>query len=89
VGTEQPRTTGWRAPRTPRRGDRIELAERPLGLARRGTIQYVDNLQILIKWDDGRSQNLRPGNVADRFWLLEDEVDDPLRGRPEQDFARR
>jgi hypothetical protein len=89
VGREQPRTTGWRAQRTPRSGDRIELAERRLGVATRGTIQYVDDFQILIKWDDGRSQNLRPGNVADRFWLLEDHVGDPLRGRPERDVARR
>jgi hypothetical protein len=62
------------ARRTPRKGDRIELAERRLGVTTRGTIHYVDELQILIKWDDGRSQRMRPGNVADRFWILEDEV---------------
>jgi len=59
--------------RSPRKGDRIEQAERRHGLLTRGTIYYVDDLQILIKWDDGRSQNLRPETVADRFWVLEDE----------------
>jgi hypothetical protein len=61
------------ARRTPRKGDRLELAERRLGVLTRGTICHVDDLQILVKWDDGRSQNIRRGNVADRFWILEDE----------------
>jgi hypothetical protein len=27
----------------------------------RGIVFYVDQLQILVKWDDGRSQSLRAG----------------------------
>jgi hypothetical protein len=68
----QAETTARRVPRVaPRQGDRIELAERRLGSPTRGTVHY--DLQILIKWDDGRSQSLRPANVADRFWILEGE----------------
>jgi hypothetical protein len=74
VQREQAETTAGRVPRrTPRKGDRIELAERRPGIPTRGTVHYVDDLQILIKWDDGRSQSLRPANVADRFWILEGE----------------
>jgi hypothetical protein len=56
--------------RTPRPGDRIELAHVINGVRRRGTIHYVDDLQMLVKWDDGRSQGLRtpfPG-----FRIIED-----------------
>ena len=49
----------------PRRGDRIELAERGLALRFRGTVQYVDRVQVLVKVDDGRSKSLRVG--VDRF----------------------
>ena len=45
----------------PRRGDRIELAEGRFGLALRGTVQYVDQVQVLVKLDDGRSRSLRIG----------------------------
>ena len=55
--------------RTPCRGDRIELSMPRLGVRPRGTVQYVDDLQILVKWDDGRSESLR-GNVAERFRIL-------------------
>jgi hypothetical protein len=33
-----------------------------------GTVYYVDHVQILVKWDDGRSQSLRPG--VDRFRVI-------------------
>jgi hypothetical protein len=36
------------------------------------TVYYVDDLQILVKWDDGRSESLR-SSFADRFRLIEDE----------------
>jgi hypothetical protein len=58
--------------RTLRKGDRIELVLPWLGLLPRGTVYYVDDLQILVKWDDGRSESLRP-SFADRFLLIEDE----------------
>jgi hypothetical protein len=43
----------------PRIGDRIELGVTRRGIRVRGTVHYVDDLQILIKWDDGRSESLR------------------------------
>ena len=58
--------------RTLRKGDRIELVLPRLGIPTRGTVYYVDDLQILVKWDDGRSESLRP-SFADRFRLIEDE----------------
>jgi hypothetical protein len=45
----------------PNRGDRIELAEGRFGLVLRGTVQYVDQVQVLVKLDDGRSRSLRMG----------------------------
>ena len=55
----------------PRKGDRIELILPRMGMPVRGTVFHVDQLQILVKWDDGRSEGLRP-NVADRFRIVED-----------------
>jgi hypothetical protein len=54
--------------RRAQRGDRIESAR--LGVAVRGTVHYVDDLQVLVKWDDGRSENLRPSFAA-RLRVLE------------------
>jgi hypothetical protein len=47
--------------RIPNRGDRIELLRAHLGVRVRGIVYYADQLQILVKWDDGRSQSLRVG----------------------------
>jgi hypothetical protein len=58
--------------RVPRKGDRIELILPRLGVPVRGTVYHVDDLQILVKWDDGRSQGLRP-DFADRFRIAEDD----------------
>jgi hypothetical protein len=33
----------------------------------------VNDLQILINQSHGRSQRLRPGDVAYRFWIFGDE----------------
>jgi hypothetical protein len=55
----------------PCKGDRIELILPRMGMPVRGTVCHVDQLQILVKWDDGRSEGLRP-NVADRFRLVDD-----------------
>ena len=54
---------------TPMKGDRIELLESRAGVRPRGTVFHVDQVQILVKWDDGRSESLRPG--VDRFRILE------------------
>jgi hypothetical protein len=58
--------------RTLRKGDRIQLGLTRLGIPVRGTVYYVDDLQILVKWDDGRSQSLRTGSV--RFRIVEDDA---------------
>jgi len=53
--------------RAPRKGDRIEV--RRSGVARLGTVQFVSDLQILVKWDDGASSGLRVDR--DAFRLLD------------------
>jgi hypothetical protein len=40
----------------PSKGDRIE--HRRWGISRRGTVHYADELQVLIRWDDGASSSL-------------------------------
>lgn len=52
---------GEESPWFPSKGDRIELLDTRLGVRIRGTVYYSDRLQVLVKWDDGRSQSLRPG----------------------------
>jgi hypothetical protein len=47
--------------RIPLRGDCIEPLRPHLGVRVRGIVFYADQLQILVKWDDGRSQSLRAG----------------------------
>jgi hypothetical protein len=59
---------GWSP--VPMKGDRIELVRSRTGIRTRGTVQHVDQSQILVKWDDGRSESLRPG---DRFRIIEPE----------------
>ncbi len=54
--------------RIPNKGERIELLRRQMGVRLRGTVFYSDHVQILVKWDNGRSQNLRPG--VDRFRII-------------------
>ena len=43
----------------PSKGERMEL--RKLGLILRGTVMYADQVQVLVKWDNGRSSSLRAG----------------------------
>jgi len=43
----------------PSKGERLERRE--VGLILRGTVQYADQVQVLVKWDDGRSSSLRVG----------------------------
>jgi hypothetical protein len=52
----------------PSRGDRIELLCPRLGIRTRGRVFYADQLQVLVKWDDGRSESLRAG--AQLFRIL-------------------
>ena len=51
------------------KGDRIELLRTQTGVHLRGTVFYSDQLQILVKWDNGRSQSLRVG--VDRYRIIE------------------
>jgi hypothetical protein len=51
----------------PKRGDRIELLRPHLGVRVRGIVFYADQLQVLVKWDNGRSQSLRAGAQAFRI----------------------
>ena len=40
----------------PSRGDQVE--QRRLGVIRRGNVWYADQLQVLVKWEDGNSSSL-------------------------------
>ena len=42
----------------PDKGDRVE--QRRMGVSRVGVVWYADQLQVLVKWHDGRSSSLRP-----------------------------
>ena len=53
----------------PKKGDRIEWTDPVTAVRRLGTVQHVDDVQILVKWDDGRSENLEPD--LDRFRIVE------------------
>jgi hypothetical protein len=44
------------------------VAARRSGVERSGTVQYSDQLQVLVKWDDGSSSSL-PSRIA-RLQLL-------------------
>lgn len=54
---------------TPRKGDRIELLRPRTGVRRRGIVFYADELQVLVKLDDGHSKSIRPG--VDHFRVIE------------------
>jgi hypothetical protein len=65
----------------PSKGERLEL--RRLGLILRGTVLYADQVQVLVKWDDGRSSSLRVG--VDDLNVIYAEVQEKLWGG---DFVR-
>jgi hypothetical protein len=52
----------------PSKGDRIQLLRTRMGIRLSGTVYYSDQLQILVKWDNGLSQSLRVG--VDRYRIL-------------------
>ena len=60
---------GPEIPEIPSRGDRIELRPPARGVRIRGTVHYSDQLQILVKWDDGPSPSVKPG--IDRYRIIE------------------
>jgi hypothetical protein len=53
--------------RVPAIGDRVEISR--TGVSTRGTVHYADEIQVLVKWDDGSSSSLRVGR--DRFEIAE------------------
>jgi hypothetical protein len=48
----------------PGAGDEITIVR--AGVTRRGRVHYADRLQVLVKWDDGRSSSLRIGDIPFR-----------------------
>jgi hypothetical protein len=59
--------TGGAGGHIPSKGARIELLTTHIGVRPRGTVFYADAHQILVKWDDGRSQSLKPGDHSYRI----------------------
>ena len=49
----------------PSRGDQVEQCRN--GIRRRGYVWYSDQLQVLVKWQDGKSSSLRIGR--DQFLI--------------------
>jgi hypothetical protein len=43
----------------PDKGDQVE--QRQMGVSRVGVVWYADQLQVLVKWQDGKSSSLRRG----------------------------
>ena len=54
-------------PLIPSVGDQVEIIR--TGISLRGTVQYADGLQVLVKWDDGSSSSLRVGR--ENFRILD------------------
>ena len=44
----------------PSKGDRVMQFR--TGVSREGYVWYADELQVLVKWDDGASSSLRRGD---------------------------
>jgi hypothetical protein len=49
----------------PSKGDQVEQSR--AGVTRLGYVWYADQLQALVKWEDGTSSSLRVGR--DRFYV--------------------
>lgn len=49
----------------PDKGDQIEQLQ--MGVSRVGVVWYADQLQVLVKWQDGKSSSLRLGR--DQFFI--------------------
>jgi len=63
----------------PSKGDRVE--QRRMGVVRHGHVWYADQLQVLVKWEDGKSSSLRLGcdfiaTAAGQAARSEEEVDE-------------
>jgi hypothetical protein len=56
----------------PNRGDQVE--QRRMGISRVGVVWYADQLQVLVKWQDGKSSSLRLGR--DQFSIRTADAED-------------
>ena len=43
-----------------------------MGVSVRGTVFYADELQMLVKWDDGRSESVWRGVTDGLFRIVEE-----------------
>jgi hypothetical protein len=64
----------------PSRGDQVE--ERQNGIRRIGYVWYSDQLQVLVKWQDGKSSSLRIGRDQFSIWTAADEDSRSLNESP-------
>ena len=69
VAMQNPAEKGENLGGIPSKGDRIELLRTETGVRLRGTVSYADQIQILVRWDNGRSQSLRVG--VDHYRIVE------------------
>jgi hypothetical protein len=67
---------------TPSIGDEVEQLR--LGIKRVGYVWYSDQLQVLVKWNDGGSSSLRIGR--DHFRTRE-RISEPVRADSEKKVA--
>ena len=68
----------------PSRGDQVE--QRRNGIRRSGYVWYSDQLQVLVKWQDGKSSSLRIGR--DQF-LIQTTAGEDSRGLNESPETNR
>jgi hypothetical protein len=70
----------------PSRGDQVE--QRRNGIRRIGDVWYSDQLQVLVKWQDGKSSSLRIGRDLFSILTVADEECRSLNKIPENTSAR-
>ena len=63
----------------PNKGDQVE--QRRSGVSRLGVVWYADQLQVLVKWQDGRSSSLRLGRDQFSIRTLAEEDARNLNGK--------
>ena len=63
----------------PNRGDQVEQLR--TGVRRLGVVWYADQLQVLVKWQDGRSSSLRLGRDQFSIRTLAEEDARSLNGK--------
>ena len=74
----------------PSKGDRVE--QHRTGVVRHGHVWYADQLQVLVKWEDGKSNSLRLGcdyvaTAAGQAARSEDEDAEPALPEPAGSFS--